>query len=76
MPIVEVNDFVSIHEDVIDRKVAQLMLQNKNKQAARWESYRNLSFRVKGFDEQGLAILLDVNNNEIHISKRALYITV
>jgi len=68
---IDVDDYVSIYEDIIDRKV----LQTKNlKVANRWESYRTLAFRVVGFDAENLAILIDAQGNHIHISKKALYI--
>lgn len=73
-PDINVDDYVSIYEDVIDRKVRQLLLEYKNNSAMRWESYRNMAFKVKGFDEEHLVILLDADQNEIHISKKALYV--
>lgn len=73
-PDINVDDYVSIYEDVIDRKVRQLLLEYKNNSAMRWESYRNLAFKVKGFDNENLVILMDANGNEIHISKKALYL--
>lgn len=76
IPDINVDDYVSIHEDVIDRKVQQLLLDYKNNSAIRWESYRNLAFKVKGFDNENLAVLLDADGNEIHISRKALYVVV
>lgn len=72
--IIQIGDWVSIYEDIIDRKVQQALIDNKNKIAYRWESYRTLAFNVIGFDDQNLAILVDAQGNEIHISKKALYI--
>lgn len=69
-----VGDYVSIYEDIIDRKVAGLLNENKNRSAARWDSYRNVAFRIIYFDKENLAVLEDAHGNEIHISKRALYI--
>lgn len=73
-PDIRVDDYVSIYEDVIDRKVQQLLLEYKNNSAMRWDSYRNVAFRVKGFDNDNLAILIDAEQNEIHISRKALYV--
>lgn len=73
-PDIRVDDYVSIYEDVIDKKVKQLLLEYKTNSAMRWESYRNMAFKVKGFDAESLAILLDAEQNEIHISRKALYV--
>lgn len=65
-------DFVSIDERIIDHKVSQLRAENKMKTAMRWDSYRNVVFRIYEFDSDNLAVLVDAMGNEIHISKRAL----
>lgn len=74
MPIIHllIGDFVSIDERVIDHKVTQLRSENKNKMAQRWETYRNVIFRINDFDSQNLVVLVDAMGNEIHISRRAL----
>jgi hypothetical protein len=65
-------DYVCIKEDKIDKIVQQLLKENKNKLAVRWDSYRNLAFLVIGKDDQNLIILRDSNNHEIHISAKSL----
>lgn len=72
--IIAIDDYVSIYENIIDRKVQQLLLEHKNNAAMRWDSYRTLAFRVKTFDNDNLVVLVDANGNEIHISKKALYV--
>ena len=70
-----IGEYVGIKEIVIDRKVQQLLHDNKNKSAIRWDSYRTMVFRIKGFDNDNLAVLMDANGNEIHISQKALLLT-
>lgn len=70
-----IGEYVGIKEIVIDRKVQQLLHDNKNKSAIRWDSYRTMVFRIKGFDNDNLAVLMDANGNEIHISQKALFLT-
>ncbi len=72
--MIDVGDFVSIKEIIIDRKMQECLRKGNNKAAIKWDSYRNASLRYVGIDNDNLAILLDVNNHEIHISLRALEI--
>ena len=69
--MIEVGDYVCIRESVIDQKVAQLLLDNKNKQAIRWDSYRNFAFKVIAV-EGGLYTLHDAQNHVLQLSKKAL----
>jgi hypothetical protein len=69
---VSVGDFVFIKESVIDSQMQTALLAGKNKTALKWDSYRNLKFKVCGLDEQGLVILEDANGNRIHISGKHL----
>lgn len=71
---VKTGDYVYIDDRVIDTKVTQLLQQNKNKSAIRWDNYHSVIFEVIGFNSEGLAILRDVQQNEIHISKKALIV--
>lgn len=69
---VRIGDYVSIKESVIDKKVQELLVAGKNKPALRWDSYRNLNFQIIGIDADNLIILRDADENEIHISRKAL----
>lgn len=69
---VAVGDFVFVKESVIDKQMQNALLARNNKTALRWDSYRNLHFKVVGRDETGLIILEDANGNTIHISSRHL----
>lgn len=71
---IEIGDYVRIKENKIDNIVQQFLLEGKNKLAIRWDGYRNLAFRVIGFDEKNLVILIDNDNNRVHISRKSLEI--
>jgi len=66
------DDQITINEQVIDKKVAQLLNEGKTRQAQLWDSYRNFTFRVKYIDTNNLVVIQDVHGNEIHISGRGL----
>lgn len=73
MPIeVEIGSFVCIKEQVIDKQITTALNKNQKNIAAKWESYRNFSFRVIGVDTDNLIILQDANNTQIHISSKHL----
>lgn len=71
---IRIGDYARIKENVIDKRIQQLLIEFKNKQAVRWEGYRNLAFRVAGIDNQNLVILIDNDNNQVHISAKAIEI--
>lgn len=71
---IEIGAYVRIKEDKIDRIVQQFLIDGKNKLAVRWDAYRNLAFRVIGVDKNNLIILIDNDNNQVHISKKSLLI--
>lgn len=72
MQQVTVGDFVLIDENIIDKKVQELLLKDQNRSALRWDSYRNFKFEIIGIDKENLIILRDPDGNEIHISRKAL----
>lgn len=72
---VKIGDFVLIKENIIDKRVREALLNNKNRTAIRWESYRGFRFRIAGKDENNLIILIDAENNELHISGKHLLIS-
>lgn len=71
---IRLGDYVTIDDQTIDQKVAQLLRDGKNKPAIRWDNYHDVLFEVIGFTEDGLIIIRDPQENEVRISKRALHL--
>lgn len=67
----EVGDYILIRDFVIDRQIAAAIHAGHNKIAARWESYRNMIFRVLAVNEKGSITIKDLDNHIIQLNRKS-----
>lgn len=69
--MVEVGDYILIRDIVIDRQVESAISADNKKTAMRWESYRNMRFKVLAANKNGSITIQDVNNHVIQLSRKS-----